>query len=125
MTSSSVAGADTESQKSTPASSPPPGTMDDYKESVTNELQAEEDRMRAQREKQDAKHDAEMEKERQEDLKSGKEVLDKKFQQLEFLMNKSKVSAPNTCQWTLNMDACARECERTRKTDTQLTKVHV
>jgi ATP-dependent DNA helicase len=33
-----------------------------------------------------------LEKERQEDIKSGREVLDKKFQQLEFLMNKSKVS---------------------------------
>jgi ATP-dependent DNA helicase len=92
MTSSSVTGADTESQKSTPASSPPPATMDDRKDDVSMELQAEEDRMRVQREKQDAKHEAEMEKERQEDLKSGKEVLDKKFQQLEFLMNKSKVS---------------------------------
>ncbi|KAF2193274.1 SNF2 family helicase/ATPase-like protein PasG [Zopfia rhizophila CBS 207.26] len=34
-----------------------------------------------------------MEKERQEDIKSGKEILDKKFQQLEYLMNKSKLYA--------------------------------
>lgn len=70
---------------STPASSPPPADM-------TDAMQAEEERMRAQREKNDAKRDAQLEKERQEDLKSGKDVLDKKFQQLEFLMNKSKVS---------------------------------
>lgn len=57
-----------------------------------NKMQAEEERMKAQREKNDAKRDAQLEKERQEDLKSGKDVLDKKFQQLEFLMNKSKVS---------------------------------
>jgi len=55
-------------------------------------MQKEEERMRAEREKHDAKRDAQLEKERQEDLKSGKDVLDKKFQQLEFLMNKSKVS---------------------------------
>jgi ATP-dependent DNA helicase len=60
-------------------------------ESVPKSMQAEEQRMRAQREKDDAKRDAQLEKERQEDIKSGREVLDKKFQQLEFLMNKSKV----------------------------------
>jgi ATP-dependent DNA helicase len=60
-------------------------------DSKTDALQAEEERMRAQREKNDAKRDAQLERERQEDLKSGKDVLDKKFQQLEFLMNKSKV----------------------------------
>jgi ATP-dependent DNA helicase len=47
--------------------------------------------VRSQREKEDAKRDAKLEKERQEDIKSGKDMLDKKFQQLEFLMNKSKV----------------------------------
>jgi ATP-dependent DNA helicase len=57
----------------------------------TEAMQDEETRIRAQREKDDAKRDAQLEKERQEDLKSGREVLDKKFQQLEFLMNKSKV----------------------------------
>lgn len=55
-------------------------------------MQAEEERIRAQREKDDAKRDAQLDKQRQADIKSGKEVLDKKFQQLEFLMNKSKVS---------------------------------
>lgn len=63
--------------------------MDD---NVSKTMQDEETRMRAQREKQDAKRDAKLEKERQEDIASGKEILDKKFQQLEFLMNKSKVS---------------------------------
>ena len=70
--------------------------MDDTKtetENAPNGFQQEEDRMRAQREKQDAKREAQLEKERQADIKSGKEVLDKKFQQLEFLMNKSKLYA--------------------------------
>jgi ATP-dependent DNA helicase len=63
-------------------------------ESVSQSMQQEEKRMRTQREKDDAKREAQLEKERQEDIKSGREVLDKKFQQLEFLMNKSKVSLP-------------------------------
>lgn len=74
----------------TPESSPPPANMDDH--NVSKALQDEETRIRAQREKQDAKRDAHLEKVRQEDIKSGKDILDKKFQQLEFLMNKSKVS---------------------------------
>ena len=90
MTASSVTSSTSET-KSTPASSPPPADMDT--KSVPQSLQEEEKRMKAQREKDDAKRDAQLEKERQEDIKSGREVLDKKFQQLEFLMNKSKVSA--------------------------------
>ncbi|CAN9348150.1 unnamed protein product [Alternaria alternata] len=62
-------------------------------ESVPKSMQQEEQRMRAQREKDDARREAKLEKERQEDIKSGREVLDKKFQQLEFLMNKSKLYA--------------------------------
>ncbi|KAF2014304.1 ISWI chromatin-remodeling complex ATPase ISW2 [Aaosphaeria arxii CBS 175.79] len=90
--STSTTGVDSASQKSTPASSPPPTDMD-VDDGVSKELQAEEDRMRALREKEDAKRDAKLEKERQEDLESGKQLLDKKFQQLEFLMNKSKLYA--------------------------------
>ncbi|KAF2122216.1 ISWI chromatin-remodeling complex ATPase ISW2 [Lophiotrema nucula] len=94
MTSSSVTGTDSESQKSTPASSPPPTDMDtSFDDGVSKEMQAEEERMRTQRARDDAKRDAQLEKERQEDIKSGKEILDKKFQQLEFLMNKSKLYA--------------------------------
>lgn len=74
----------------TPDSSPPPANMED--DNVSKTIQDEEARMKTQREKQDAKRDAQLEKERREDIESGKEVLDKKFQQLEFLMNKSKVS---------------------------------
>lgn len=66
--------------------------MDD--DNVSKAMQDEEARVRLQREKDDAKRDAKLEKERQEDIKSGKDVLDKKFQQLEFLMNKSKVGIP-------------------------------
>ncbi|CAN9158690.1 unnamed protein product [Alternaria alternata] len=62
-------------------------------ESVPKSMQQEEQRMRAQRENDDARREAKLEKERQEDIKSGREVLDKKFQQLEFLMNKSKLYA--------------------------------
>ncbi|KAJ4354339.1 putative ATPase [Didymosphaeria variabile] len=95
MSSSSVVSS--ASQKTTPASSPPPADMDDQPKNedheVPSSLQQEEDRMRTQREKQDAKRDAKLEKERQADIESGKEVLDKKFQQLEFLMNKSKLYA--------------------------------
>ncbi|KAH6846238.1 SNF2 family helicase/ATPase-like protein PasG [Alternaria alternata] len=76
---------------STPASSPPPADMET--ESVPKSMQQEEQRMRAQRENDDARREAKLEKERQEDIKSGREVLDKKFQQLEFLMNKSKLYA--------------------------------
>lgn len=73
-------------------------------ESVPQSMQQEEKRMRTQREKDDAKREAQLEKERQEDIKSGREVLDKKFQQLEFLMNKSKVSsvAETVCCIALN-----------------------
>lgn len=84
------------SPKSTPASSPPPADMANTKSEAgeaPNGFQQEEDRMRAQREKQDAKREAQLEKERKADIESGKEVLDKKFQQLEFLMNKSKLYA--------------------------------
>jgi hypothetical protein len=91
MTVSPVTSAMSESH-STPASSPPPADMES--ESVSQSMQQEEKRMRTQREKDDAKREAQLEKERQEDIKSGREVLDKKFQQLEFLMNKSKVSLP-------------------------------
>lgn len=66
--------------------------MDD--DNVSKAMQDEEARVRSQREKDDAKRDAKLEKERQEDIKSGKDMLDKKFQQLEFLMNKSKVGIP-------------------------------
>ncbi|KAI4689342.1 uncharacterized protein J4E88_002694 [Alternaria novae-zelandiae] len=90
MTVSPVTSAMSESH-STPASSPPPADMDS--ESVPQSMQQEEKRMRTQREKDDAKREAQLEKERQEDIKSGREVLDKKFQQLEFLMNKSKLYA--------------------------------
>lgn len=76
----------------TPDSSPPPANMDD--DNVSKAMKEEETRMKTQREIQDAKRDAKLEKERQDDIKSGKEMLDKKFQQLEFLMNKSKVSFP-------------------------------
>jgi len=92
MPSSSITSADSEAQKSTLASSPPPSTMGDHDERVSKEMRDEEEKMRLQREKDDAKREKQMEKERLEDINSGKELLDKKFQQLEFLMNKSKVS---------------------------------
>ena len=106
MTSSSITGAGTESQKSTPASSPPPADMDNSG-GISKEMQEEEERMRTQRAKDDAKRVAELEKERQDDLKSGKEVLDKKFQQLEFLMNKSKVGTIRDLKLHSRTSRCA------------------
>ncbi|KAH8725673.1 SNF2 family N-terminal domain-containing protein [Phaeosphaeriaceae sp. PMI808] len=97
MTSSGIS-ANSSSQKSTPASSPPPFDMEKEGriEDVPDAIQLEENRMRMQREKNDAKRDAQLEKERQEDIKSGRDLLDKKFQQLEFLMNKSKEDEEKT-----------------------------
>ncbi|KAF2502490.1 ISWI chromatin-remodeling complex ATPase ISW2 [Lophium mytilinum] len=93
MVSSSTTAADTASQKSTPASSPPPVEMEDVDHGVSKEMLAEEEQMRVRREKEDAKREAQLEKERKEDLQGGKEVLDTKFKALEHLMNKSKLFA--------------------------------
>lgn len=94
MASSAIASANLSPQQLTPASSPPPADMakENNGEGISDAMQQEEERMRTQREKNDAKREAQLEMERQEDIKSGRDVLDKKFQQLEFLMNKSKVS---------------------------------
>jgi hypothetical protein len=95
MTSSAMASAGPSAQQLTPASSPPADmAKDNNKEGISDAMHQEEERMRTQREKGDAKREAQLEKERQEDIKSGRDVLDKKFQQLEFLMNKSKVGTP-------------------------------
>ncbi|KAF2817411.1 uncharacterized protein BDZ99DRAFT_373440 [Mytilinidion resinicola] len=93
MVSSSITAADTASQKSTPASSPPSIEMEDVDHGVSKEMLAEEEQMRLRREKEDAKREAKLEKERKEDLQGGKEVLDTKFKALEHLMNKSKLFA--------------------------------
>ncbi|KAF1924865.1 ISWI chromatin-remodeling complex ATPase ISW2 [Didymella exigua CBS 183.55] len=102
----------------TPDSSPPPAKMDD--DNVSKDMQDEEARMRAQREKQDAKRDADLEKERQEDIKSGKDILDKKFQQLEFLMNKSKLYATVMLQQMQRQED--EEKVQDEKTDGQASK---
>ncbi|XPS78550.1 Putative ATPase [Ascochyta lentis] len=102
----------------TPGSSPPPANMDD--DNVSKTMQDEETRMKAQRQKQDAKRDAQLEKERQEDIKSGREVLDKKFQQLEFLMNKSKLYA--TVMLAQMQRQEDEEKEQDQKTDGQASK---
>ncbi|PVI01851.1 hypothetical protein DM02DRAFT_613379 [Periconia macrospinosa] len=102
----------------TPASSPPTDTMPD--DSISKGMHAEEDRMRAQREKEDIKRETELEKERKADIESGKEVLDKKFQQLEFLMNKSKLYATvMLAQMQRQEDA---EKEQDEKTQGQASK---
>ncbi|KAJ4405214.1 putative ATPase [Didymella pomorum] len=115
MSASSVASAKSDP---TPDSSPPPANMDD--DNVSKEMQDEEARMRAQREKQDAKRDAQLEKERQEDIKSGKDMLDKKFQQLEFLMNKSKLYATVMLQQMQRQED--EEKAQDEKTDGQASK---
>ncbi|OCK78189.1 ISWI chromatin-remodeling complex ATPase ISW2 [Lepidopterella palustris CBS 459.81] len=93
MVSSSTTGADTESQKSTPPSSPPPADMEDANFAISKEMQEEEENIRVKREKEDEKREKKLEKERQKDLKGGKEALDTKFKGLEHLMNKSKLFA--------------------------------
>ncbi len=90
MVSSYTTGADTESQKSTPASSPPVD-IECVNNDVSKEMQVEEEQMRLKHEKDDLEREQKMEKERQEDLKGGKEVLDAKFKALEHLLSKSKV----------------------------------
>ncbi|KAF2629001.1 ISWI chromatin-remodeling complex ATPase ISW2 [Macroventuria anomochaeta] len=115
MTASSNA---SEKSDPTPDSSPPPVNMDDG--NVSKKMQDEEMRMKAQREKQDAKRDAQLDKERQEDIKSGKEVLDKKFQQLEFLMNKSKLYATVMLQQMQRQED--EEKAQDEKTDGQASK---
>lgn len=89
MTSSSITSAAAQAHATAASSTPPLETTNS--ECVSKAMQKEEERMKTQREKSDAKRDAQLEQERREDLQSGKDVLDKKFQQLEFLMNKSKV----------------------------------
>jgi ATP-dependent DNA helicase len=91
MVSFCTTGADTESQKSTPASSPPPVDMEGVSNGVSKEMQVVEEQMRLKHEKDDLEREQKMEKERQEDLKGGKEVLDAKFKALEHLLSKSKV----------------------------------
>ncbi|UPX10260.1 Putative ATPase [Ascochyta rabiei] len=102
----------------TPDSSLPPANMDD--DNVSKTMQDEETRMKLQREKQDAKRDAQLERERQEDIKSGREVLDKKFQQLEFLMNKSKLYA--TVMLAQMQRQEDEEKEQDEKTDGQASR---
>ncbi|KZM23750.1 ATP binding [Ascochyta rabiei] len=92
--------------------------MDD--DNVSKTMQDEETRMKLQREKQDAKRDAQLERERQEDIKSGREVLDKKFQQLEFLMNKSKLYA--TVMLAQMQRQEDEEKEQDEKTDGQASR---
>ena len=58
----------------TPASSPPTDTMPD--DNMNTEMQAEEDRMRAQREKVDTKREIKLEKERKADIEKGTSVAD-------------------------------------------------
>ncbi|KAF2197289.1 SNF2 family helicase/ATPase-like protein PasG [Delitschia confertaspora ATCC 74209] len=93
MPSSYFTSAHTSPQESTPASSPPAADMEENKDNVSKKMLEEEEKLRVLREKEDKKLEEKMEKERQVDLKSGRDVLDKKFQQLEFLMNKSKLYA--------------------------------
>jgi ATP-dependent DNA helicase len=112
MPSSPIVSANLSQQQPTPASSPPPANMesDNSAHGISDAMQKEEARMRAQREKNDAKRDAQLDKERQEDIKSGRDMLDKKFQQLEFLMNKSKVSTYWSRLYAFSSNRCGHSC---------------
>jgi ATP-dependent DNA helicase len=97
--------------------------MGDRNAGVSEEMQAEEEKMRLQREKEDARLTKKMENERQEDLASGVELLDKKFQQLEFLMNKSKLYATvMLAQMQRQEDEEAAQDEKTKGQSTRREK---
>lgn len=55
-------------------------------------MREEEEKMARIREKEEAKRDEHMAKERKKDIEGGKEVVDTKFKALEYLLSQSKVS---------------------------------
>ncbi|KAF2456030.1 SNF2 family N-terminal domain-containing protein [Lineolata rhizophorae] len=87
MTTSSIT-ADTLSEESTPASSPPPEVSEN---AVSRSMEQEEEKMRLAREKEDAVRDARLATERQKDIDAGPEVVDNKFKALEYLLSQSKL----------------------------------
>lgn len=86
---------------STPASSPATGGLDmddaaektlEYASNPLSEgMEKEEAKMNAIRDKQDSERARQLEKERENDIKGGKDVVDTKYKALEFLLSQSKV----------------------------------
>ncbi len=74
---------------STPASSPPPAESGDN--GISKAMQDEEEKMARTREREEAKRDERMAKQRQKDVAGGKKVMDQKFKALEYLLSQSKV----------------------------------
>jgi len=71
-------------------------------EGVSGTMRAEEERMRAVSRKEEEQRASKLEKEREADIKGGKDGVDTKFKALEFLLSQSKVSGVrvNACSWT-------------------------
>jgi len=62
-------------------------------EGVSGTMRAEEERMRAVSSKEEQQRASRLEKEREADIKGGKDGVDTKFKALEFLLSQSKVSS--------------------------------
>ena len=66
-------------------------------EGVSGTMRAEEERMRTASRKQEEQRASKLEKEREADIKGGKDGVDTKFKALEFLLSQSKVSRRVKC----------------------------
>lgn len=83
-------------------------------EDVSGTMRAEEERMRAVSRKEEEQRASKLEKEREADIKGGKEGVDTKFKALEFLLSQSKVSV--ACGFGRTVRAGVRG-ERQRKSE--------
>ncbi|KAK3081709.1 hypothetical protein LTS18_003654, partial [Coniosporium uncinatum] len=88
---SSVASEVESPNKSTPASSPPLADSPESSDGLPDSMQKEEQDMRNNREKADAKREKEMAAKRQKDLEGGSAKLDEKFNQLQYLIKQSQL----------------------------------
>lgn len=60
-------------------------------EPVSESMKSEEQKLQTAHEKEEAKREEELKRQRQQDLSGGKGAVDKKFKALEYLLNQSKV----------------------------------
>lgn len=78
---------------STPGSSPPPTGDNDPSHSISDAMEKEEEKLRRQRDADEAERDNRMEKERQKDIQAGAESVNERYKRLEFLLKKSQLYA--------------------------------
>jgi ATP-dependent DNA helicase len=73
---------------------------------VSDAMQKEEEQLRKNREKEDARQEAKFEEERRKDAEGGQQFLDSKFKALEYLLNQSKVNQlnPSLRYWWLILE---------------------